>query len=154
MSRDDTTDVTGASTRPPAPWPMMLPDRDSAPWWDALGRHELVAQRCGACGTWRWPLRAICGRCGSFDATVEVLSGRATVASFVVNHHAFSPLVEPPYVVVLARLDEQDDICIPGAWGGAQDGSDLTIGAPLRVDFDDVVEPDGREVTLIRWRAG
>ena len=39
-------------------------DRDSAEWWEALRRHELVIQRCDDCGAWRWPPRAICGECG------------------------------------------------------------------------------------------
>src|SRR5581483_1309903 len=98
--------------------PLPYPDRDSRPWWEALARRELILQRCGSCGAFRWPARAICNRCGSLEADWAAASGRATVASWIVNHHSFSPAFASPYVVVLARLEEQDDLLLPGGYGG------------------------------------
>ena len=119
-------------------------DRDSEPWWESLARHELVQQRCGGCGTWRWPPRARCGRCGSAEWSWEAVSGRATVASWIVNHHTFLAGLEAPYTVVLVRLEEQDDILIPGAWlGGDEPVMDQTVHAEF-------VERDGE--TLLGWR--
>lgn len=69
------------------------------------------------------------------------------IISWTVTHRAPSQ-VRTPYVVVLVRVDEQDDICIPGFCDGEQDGSDLTIGAPVAVGFD----TDATGQKIIRWR--
>ena len=132
--------------------PLPVADRDSTSWWAGLADHELRLQRCHACGTLRWPPRALCSRCGSLDWSWVTASGRATVASWIVTRHQFSEAFEVPYVVVMARLDEQDDILVPGAYGGAPDGDDVRIGRRLVAAFDDVAVPDGADpVSLLRW---
>jgi uncharacterized protein len=132
--------------------PLPVADRDSTPWWTALAGHELRLQVCQACGTLRWPARAMCNRCGSLDWSWTAASGRATVASWIVNHHAFSDAFAVPYVVVIARLDDQDDILVPGGYGGAADGRDLHVGKRLVVGFDDVPVPeDVAPISLLRW---
>ena len=87
----------------------------------------------------------------------EPATGRGTVASWIVNHHSFVPRVPSPYVVVLVRLDEQDDILMPGGWDGPGDGTGLTIGLPVEVGYDDVAVdgdtgPSQEAVALLRWR--
>jgi hypothetical protein len=65
----------------------------------------------------------------------EAVSGRATVASFTVNHQVWEPGLEVPYVMALVELDEQADVrlvtnivnCDPGA---------VRIGLPVRVTFE------------------
>jgi uncharacterized protein len=132
--------------------PLPVADRDSAPWWAGLAEHELRLQRCHDCDTFRWPPRALCNRCGSLDWSWVAASGRATVASWIVNYHAFSDAFSAPYVVVLARLDEQDDILVPGAYGGAPDGDGLRVNRRVVAAFDDVAGPEGTDpVTLLRW---
>ena len=127
--------------------PLPHPDRDSAPWWEALARHELVFQRCARCRAWRFPSRAVCNRCGSFDHEWEAASGDGTVASWVMNHHAFSNDFETPYAVVCVRLAEQDDLLVIGSYRGTPD--DLSSAMPVRAVFDDVA--DG--VTLLAWES-
>ena len=87
-----------------------MTDRDSRPWWAALDDGELLFQRCDQCDAWRWPPRAACNRCGSFASRWEAASGRGTVASWIVNRHAFGAAPSSPYVVLLVRLEEQDDV--------------------------------------------
>jgi uncharacterized OB-fold protein len=137
----------------PAGRPRPVPDRDSRPWWAALARHELVLQACGQCGAWRWPPRALCNRCGSLAWEWKAASGRGAVASWIVNHHGFSDAFGSPYVVVLVRLDEQDDLLLPGSWSGAPDGHGLRIDLPVAAAFEDVAGDGGRDaVTLLGWR--
>ncbi len=132
--------------------PLPVADRDSTPWWAGLAEHVLRLQRCHACATLRWPPRALCNRCGSLDWSWVASSGRATAASWIVNRHAFSEAFGVPYVVVMARLDEQDDLLVPGAYGGASDGHDLRVGRRLVVAFDDVAVPEGADpISLLRW---
>ena len=109
--------------------PLPHPDRDSRPWWDLLARHELLLQQCATCGAWRW----------------APLSGRGTVASWIVNHHAFSTDFPSPYAVVLVRLAEQDDCKLIGSFAGAIES--LRPGLEVRAAFDDV----DAGVTLLRW---
>ncbi len=131
-----------------APKPRPYPERDSAPWWERINQHRFELQRCDECGAWRWPPRAMCGRCASFEFTWTPLSGRATVESWVVNHHAFLPGFASPYTVVLGRLDEQDDLCLPATWQGADEP---VAGQPIEVAFEDHVDDEG-PFTLLAWR--
>jgi len=128
-------------------------ERDSADWWAALARHELVLPRCSACAAWRWPPRAMCGRCGSLDWAFAPASGQGTVASWVVNRHGFGGAFPLPSTVLLVRLAEQDDLLLPGGWAGAPDGTDLMMGTAVVAGFDDVAADEGGgAVTLLSWR--
>jgi uncharacterized protein len=81
------------------------------------------------------------------------VSGRGTIASWIVNHHRFSAAFDSPYVVVLVRLDEQDDLVIPGGWFGPEEGSGLAVGISVMAGFLDVTTDEGNEpVTLLQWR--
>src|SRR5512132_1768111 len=99
-----------------------VPDRDSRPWWEALGRHELVLQRCDDCQRLRWPPRAMCGVCGSFAWSWIRSAGRGSVVSWNVTWKA-APQTPVPYVVLLVRLDDQEDIMVPGGYDGPSDGT-------------------------------
>jgi hypothetical protein len=55
--------------------------------------------------------------------------------------------------VVLIRLDDQEDIFIPGYVDGPPDGAGLAIGAPVSVGFDEVeLGPPGWRHVVLRWR--
>jgi uncharacterized OB-fold protein len=73
-------------------------------------------QRCSACRTWRWPARAICHRCHSFDHVWESSDGLGCVTSWVVTHQAFAPgwADALPSVVVSVALDVAPEIQILG----------------------------------------
>lgn len=135
---------------PARPRPAI--ERDSAEWWAALARHQFVVTRCADCGAWRWPPRALCGRCGSLSWRLAPASGRGTIATWIVNRHGFGGAFPVPSTTVLVRLAEQDDLLLPGGWAGAPDGSDLTMGLEVQAGFEDLeAGPDGEAVTLLRW---
>ena len=87
----------------------------------------------------------MCNRCGSFDFDWAPISGRGTIASWIVNHHAFSAELSSPYTVVLVRLAEQDDCKLIGSFAGTIDS--LRPGLAVRAAFDDVAS----DVTLLTW---
>ncbi|WP_164478356.1 Zn-ribbon domain-containing OB-fold protein [Mycolicibacterium stellerae] len=129
-----------------------LADADSAPWWDALERGQLLIQCCTGCQRLRWPARAICNDCGSFEWRWIPATGRGTIASWTVTHRS-APADATPTVVVMVRLDDQDDIFMPGFVDGPDDGSGLSIGLPVNVGFDEVaVGSDGWRLSVLRWR--
>ena len=100
-----------------------------------------VQQQCSDCGTWRWPPRALCGRCGSLEWSWQPVLRPGTVVSWITTHHAFLPGFE---AAVSHRfraagsgrgVDEQDDIVMPGELVRCR-ASDFT-GMPVVVHFDD-----------------
>jgi hypothetical protein len=93
-----------AMSEPSRPAPILTPD--SAFFWEACERGELVAQRCGACGALAHPPRPMCPQCHATQREVARLSGLGRVFSWTVPRHP-APLgfAEPP-VVALVRLDE------------------------------------------------
>jgi hypothetical protein len=131
--------------------PLPQPDRDSLPWWEGLNGHEILLQRCTRCGRLRWPPRESCNDCGGDQYAWEQASGRGRIASWTVTHRA-APGVPTPYVVVLVRIAEQDDIFLPGNYEGPNDGSDLDIDRGVVAGFDQIEADDGATATLLRWR--
>lgn len=131
-----------------------LADRDSAPWWQALTQRRLLVQECSTCPTLRFAPRAMCNRCGSFDWTWREAAGAGTVASWTVSHRSLQAGRSAPYVVLLVRLNEADNLLLPGGWSGESDGSDLTMGMAVVADYADIptADPDAN-VTLLNWRA-
>ena len=127
---------------------VPVPDRDSAPYWAALAAGRLDLQHCRDCGHWTWPARAICSGCHGENIGWNSVSGDGTVHSWVVTHQIYAPdfvdLV--PYTVVLVRLDEQDDILIPGRLL-----SDVEVHQGLRVRA--APEQITDEVGQLHWEA-
>ncbi|MBW8483676.1 Zn-ribbon domain-containing OB-fold protein [Actinomadura parmotrematis] len=133
---------------------MMIPpepDRDSAPWWEAVRRHELTVQRCGGCGALRFPARAVCNRCRSLEYEWTPVAGTGRVYSWIVNHQVFlRPMKElVPFPVLLVRLDEGEDLLMYGGLAGG-DAAGLRDGLPVEAVFEDA--PDGAGATIVNWR--
>jgi uncharacterized OB-fold protein len=94
------------------------PDRDSQPYWDALSQGEFKLQRCDSCQALRWPARALCNRCRSFEHTWLAFDGKASAAGWVRTHQVFAPALRDavPYRVIQVALDVQDDLLLIGGW--------------------------------------
>jgi uncharacterized OB-fold protein len=94
------------------------PDRDSKPYWQALAEGSFRLQRCSPCSTLRWPPRALCNRCRSFDHEWENIETRGEIVSWVRTHQAFAPALREavPYWVVQVALIAQRDVLLIGGW--------------------------------------
>jgi len=127
---------------------IPVPDRDTAPYWAALAQGRFELQRCRDCRSWTWPARPICSGCHGDNLAWEEPSGTGEVYSWVVTHQAYGPDLARlvPYTVALVRLDEQDDILIPGRFV-----SDAEIHQGLRVRA--VPEPVTDEVGILNWES-
>ncbi|MCD0453632.1 OB-fold domain-containing protein [Actinocorallia sp. API 0066] len=112
------------------------PDRDSAPWWAAVDRGELLLQRCASCGVPRFPARALCNRCRSRETAWVPARGTGRVYSWIVNHQRFLPDLPVPYAVVCVRLDEGEDILMYGNLVDAAPEA-LAPGLPVRAVLRD-----------------
>nr|WP_241835206.1 OB-fold domain-containing protein [Pseudofrankia asymbiotica] len=119
--------------------PLPVPDEQSAPFWAAAARHELVIARCARCGAFTHPPDIICPHCGSTDPgfTFQPVSGHGTVRSWTVVRQSFLPGFDVPFVLVDVELAEQSELRLIGR---LLDGPDapLRVGAPVTVAFEDV----------------
>ena len=80
--------------------------RDSAFFWEAARREQLVGQRCQACGKLRQPPRPMCPHCNSIEREEQVLSGRGTVYTWVMPRYPVIPGHEEGRIVVVINLEE------------------------------------------------
>lgn len=121
---------------PAADYDRPLPESssDSQPYWQGLLAHELRLQRCTGCGALRHYPRPLCPHCHGFDHDWVVASGRGTVHSWTVAHHAFHPGFKRavPYAIVIVDLQEGVRMAAPLA--GPAD-TPLSIGLPVVLDF-------------------
>lgn len=125
---------------------LPVPDRDTAPYWAGLADGRLLVQHCRDCGRWTWPARPLCSGCHGEDLAWEEPAGTGEVYSWVVTHQPYAPdLAElTPYTIALVRLDEQEDILIPGRLT-----SDVEVEQGLRVRAAPVRAND--EVGVLTW---
>jgi uncharacterized OB-fold protein len=148
------TDARGAGMIAEPPLPAI--SEESAPFWEAAARGELVMQACASCGRLRFPPRPVCPWCQSFESEWRRMSGRATVWSYVVPHPPLLPAFQPlaPYNVIVVALDEDPTIRMVGNLLASADGpinevepATIRIGEPVSVVFQHVAE----DVHLPRW---
>lgn len=130
--------------------PLPAPNSDTQPFWDGCRAHELRAQRCTRCGTFRWPPRALCARCQSWDSEWVRLAGTGRVDSYVVVHHVTNAAFadDVPYAVAHVTLDGTDEqVRILSNVVGVPPER-VSVGMHVEVVFDDVTA----EVTLPKFR--
>lgn len=114
----------------PAPQPSAL----TAAYWEGTTRGVLLIQHCAACGKARHYPRHICDACHAFEVTWKASSGRGTVHSWTVAHHAFHPAFagELPYALVIVDLAE--GVRALGRFSEPT-GKGLRLGLPVRLRF-------------------
>jgi uncharacterized protein len=111
-------------------------------FWQGGAQGNLVFMRCQDCGYYLHPPIPICPRDQSKNLAPEAVSGRATLASYTVNHHPWLPGFDPPYVVALVEIDEQAQLRLTtNLINCAMD--DIRIGMRVRVVFKHLEDPGG-----------
>ena len=118
---------------------------DNAGFWEGAKRHQLVLQRCKACGMWRHPPRPMCPHCQSLEVEWAPSSGKGTVYSWVVYRGAPHPAFTAPYAVVLVELEEGIRFVANMVETSPEE---VYIGMPMEAVFDDIAE----DLTLPRFR--
>jgi uncharacterized OB-fold protein len=125
---------------------VPVPDRDTAPYWAALADGRFTLQHCTDCDRWTWPSRPLCSGCHGGNLRWEDSPGTGEIYSWVITHQPYAPdLVEQvPYTVALVRLDEQDDILVPGRLASE---AEVYQGMRVRVAPERVSE----DVGVLMW---
>lgn len=105
---------------------------ETAEFWAAAARGELLLKTCSACQRTHWYPRAVCPMCGSADLQWQRASGKGTV-------YAFSPArrADPVYALAYVTLEEGPTLLtnIIGA-----DPDSLRIGQNVQVVFQPATE--------------
>ncbi len=119
--------------------PLPRIDEESRGYWEAARRHELLLQRCRACGAFCHHPRAVCPECLSSDIDWVVSPGRGEIYTFTVTYQNQSPgfAGRVPYVLAYVLLEEGIQILtnivdVPP--------EEVRIGQAVEVCFEDLTE--------------
>lgn len=111
-------------------------------FWTAGARGELRFWRCGDCAQLIHPWQPICPSCRSKNLATAAVSGRATLATYTINHQSWMPGPELPYVVAIVELVEQPSVRLTTNLVRCPHDQ-IRIGMPLRVVFEHHPDPAG-----------
>ncbi len=143
--------TTEATTYLPAGLPQPAPAVDGldTEFWAATRRHELVVQKCNACGGFQFGPEWVCHHCHSFDLGWQRVSGNGRIYSWERVWHPVHPALKNacPYLVVLVELPDAGNVRMPGNLLG-DPLQPIIIGSAVEAVFED---HDGSE-TLVQWR--
>ena len=92
-----------------SPTQIPTPTPETAPFWEATKRGELLFQRCTVDGTtfMYWRREPFCPACRSGKVETLTASGRGFVYSYVINQRNMPGMLPaPPSVIALVELDE------------------------------------------------
>ena len=87
------------------PLPALEPRTEA--FWRACHAGRLEFTHCVPCNFFIHPSRPICPRCRGRTLDTAPVSGRARLHSYTVNHQAWYPGQDVPYVIGLVELVEQ-----------------------------------------------
>lgn len=112
------------------------PTPETQHFWEGTRNHELLLQRCVDCGTVYFPPRPFCPTNGSRNVEVVKASGRATLASYMINHRQH-PSFDGHYAIALVRLEE-GPMMMSNIVDCEQTPEALKLDMPLEVVFEKV----------------
>lgn len=113
--------------------PSPQPNELSRPYWEAAADGRLVLQCCTACGKVRHYPRVLCDSCYSDAAHWKPASGRGTLHSWTVAHHAFHPAFAADLPYTLVTVDLEDGVRALGRWRG---DAALALGQAVQGRFE------------------
>ena len=116
-----------------------LPDTEWEPtrgYWEAAAAGELRVPRCTSCAEWSWYPKEACPGCGGSEMPWTRLSGRATLFSYVVVHHAFLPQYRglTPFLPALVVPEEAPGIRLTTRLVDCEPG-ELRMDMPVEAVF-------------------
>ena len=137
--------MSSEQVKPTKPAPVVTPE--TAPFWEAAQREELQIQRCNTCKEHYFYPRPFCPTCFSEDVSWVQVSGRATLASYVINHRPVRGWEDDaPYAIAVVQLEEGPRMAT-NIVGIPNTPDDLVLDMALQVCF---VEQGGMKVPKFR----
>ena len=123
-------------------YPEVRLDHRNKEFYRALLDRQLVAARCGDCGTWHTPLRAICPECWSDNIEVTPTSGKGRVHLLILLHQgppARDVSYSTPWPLAAVELEEQPGLRFVGTVVDCPP-EQLRVGLPVELTW---IERDG-----------
>ena len=115
--------------------PLLNPE--NTPFWTGGADGQLRICHCDACGNLFHPPAPICPGCANLEISYKPVSGRGRVISYTVNHQAWTPDLEVPFVIAIVEIAEQKGVrFVTNIIGCPID--QVRIGMPVRVTFENV----------------
>jgi uncharacterized OB-fold protein len=124
--------------------PLPRIDGADQPFWHALRRREVQVQRCGGCGTHRFPATRYCAQCRSDESAWVAVAPSGTLETWCVFHRPYFDGLPVPYTVIQVKLD--CGVRLFSNPAGA--ANPLRIGMPVEAVFEDVTDV----VTLLKFK--
>ncbi|MDE2597773.1 MAG: OB-fold domain-containing protein [Sphingomonadales bacterium] len=87
----------------PRPRPRL--DADNTAFWTGGKDGRLNIVRCGDCGEYTHPPKALCRHCQSENVSPQAVAGTGAVDSYTINHQPWMPGLEVPFIIARVRLD-------------------------------------------------
>lgn len=117
--------------------PRVLPQLTDAnrAFWTGGASGQLLVSRCIACRRWVLPPCLECPACEAATSP-EPVSGRAKVWTWTLNTQQFHPGVQPPNLIAIVVLDEQEDLRVVTNLIECEEG-DVRVGMTVTVRFED-----------------
>jgi hypothetical protein len=117
----------------PRPLPRLT--AENRDFWTGGAERELRILRCAACETFIHPPRPVCRRCLSEEVLAVAVAGTGTIDTFTVNHQAWYPGLEVPFVIARVALDGAPGVYLTTNIVGSPVDA-VAIGDKVRVVFE------------------
>ena len=90
--------------------PLLTPETEA--FWTGGERGDLMIQRCTHCGLYQHPPLPICAACRTETVFPTAVSGRGRIKTLTVNHQAWVPGLDEPFVFAAVELEEQAELYV------------------------------------------
>ncbi|MBA9005374.1 thiolase C-terminal domain-containing protein [Thermomonospora cellulosilytica] len=115
--------------------PLPLLTLENEFFWTSGADGRLRFRQCADCTALIHPPQPVCRYCRGHDLRIQAVSGRATLASFTVNHRFGLPGLPPPYVVAQVAIEEDPRVRLTTNIVGC-DPELLELGMRMEVVFE------------------
>ena len=112
---------------------VPVPTPETEHFWAGTLVGELRLQQCDDCASIYFPPRPFCPACASRSITIIRASGRAILASYVINQRPH-PAFDGDYAIALVTLEEGPRM-MSNLLNVAQTPDALELDMPLQVTF-------------------
>jgi uncharacterized OB-fold protein len=122
---------------PPRPRPKL--DTFNTAFWTGGAEGKLNIVHCADCGQYTHPPLPMCRHCQSENVAPQAVAGTGAVDTYTINHQAWVPGLEVPFVIARVRLDGVPGVILTTNIVGSP-VDEVAFDDPVRVVFE---EQDG-----------
>ena len=119
----------------PTSRPLPRLDSDNRAFWTGGAEGELRIHHCRDCDSWNHPPLPVCRHCLSENVGPEAVALTGVVDTFTVNHQAWAPGMEVPFVIARVALDGAPGVYLTTNIVGCP-AEDVEIGDRVRGLFE------------------